>query len=70
MMAAQRKFCIYTHCVVYSVPACGPNAAWYAYNICRDDSLQNLYHRLNLGDPSKLGSKDFIPMFTAERFAP
>lgn len=66
MMAAQRKFCIYTH----SVPACGPIATWYAYNICRDGSLQNLYHRLNFGDPSKLASKDFIPMFTAERFDP
>lgn len=62
-MAARRKFCIYTHWVVYSVPACGPNATWYAY----DGSLQNPYHRLNFGDPSKLGSKDFIPMFPAER---
>ena len=62
MIAARRKFCIYTH----SVPACGPNAAWYAYNICRDGSLQNLYDRLDFGDPSKLGSKDFVPMFPAE----
>ena len=52
MMAARHKFCIYTH----SVPACGPNATWYAYNICRDGSLQNLYHRLNFGDPSKLST--------------
>ena len=63
MMAARHKFCIYTH----SVPACDPNAAWYAYNICRDSSLQNPYYRLNFGNPSKLGSKDFIPMFPAER---
>ena len=64
------KFGIYTHWGVYSVPACGPNATWYAYNMYRDGSLQNLYHRLHFGDPSKFGYKDFIPMFTAERFDP
>lgn len=64
------KFGIYTHWGVYSVPACGPNATWYGYNMYREGSLQNLYHRLNYGEVSKFGYKDFIPMFTAEKFDP
>jgi alpha-L-fucosidase len=64
------KFGIYTHWGVYSVPACGPNATWYAYNMYRDGSLQNLYHRLNFGPVSQFGYKDFIPEFTAKNFDP
>lgn len=62
------KFGIYTHWGVYSVPACGPNATWYAYNMYREGSLQNLYHRLNYGEVENFGYKDFVPMFTAEKF--
>jgi alpha-L-fucosidase len=64
------KFGIYTHWGLYSVPACGPNATWYAYNMYREGSLQNLYHRLNYGPVSKFGYKDFIPLFTAENIIP
>jgi alpha-L-fucosidase len=64
------KFGIYTHWGLYSVPACGPNATWYPYNMYREGSLQNLYHRLNYGPVSKFGYKDFIPLFTAEKFDP
>jgi alpha-L-fucosidase len=62
------KFGIYTHWGVYAVPACGPNATWYAYNMYREGSLQNNYHIRKYGDPSVFGYKDFIPMFTAEKF--
>jgi len=62
------KFGIYTHWGVYSVPACGPNATWYPYNMYREGSLQNLYHRLTYGEVSDFGYKDFIPLFTAEHF--
>jgi alpha-L-fucosidase len=62
------KFGIYTHWGVYSVPACGPNATWYGYNMYREGSLQYNYHVRKYGDPSVFGYKDFIPMFTAEKF--
>jgi alpha-L-fucosidase len=64
------KFGIYAHWGVYSVPACGPNATWYGYNMYREGSLQYNYHVRNFGDPSKFGYKDFIPLFTAEKFDP
>jgi len=64
----EAKFGIYTHWGVFSVPACGPNATWYGYNMYREGSLQHLYHVNKYGDPSKFGYKDFIPMFTAEKF--
>lgn len=64
------KFGIYTHWGLYSVPACGPNATWYGYNMYREGSLQNLYHRLHFGEVEEFGYKDFIPMFTAEKFDP
>ena len=31
------KFGIYTHWGVYSVPARGPNATWYAFRIVRGE---------------------------------
>lgn len=64
------KFGLYTHWGVYSVPACGPNASWYAYNMYREGSHQNLHHRLTYGDPADFGYKDLIPLFTADRFDP
>jgi alpha-L-fucosidase len=64
------KFGIYTHWGVYSVPACGPNATWYPYNMYREGTPQFEYHVKTYGHPSKFGYKDFIPMFTAEKFNP
>lgn len=64
------KFGIYTHWGVYSVPACGPNATWYPYNMYREGTPQYDYHLNTFGHPSKFGYKDFIPMFTAEKFDP
>jgi alpha-L-fucosidase len=64
------KFGIYTHWGVYSVPACGPNATWYPYNMYREGNPQYEHHVKTYGPPSKFGYKDFIPMFTAEKFDP
>jgi alpha-L-fucosidase len=64
------KFGIYTHWGIYSVPACGPNGSWYPYNMYREGTPQYEYHVKNYGHPSKFGYKDFIPMFTGEKFNP
>jgi alpha-L-fucosidase len=64
------KFGIYTHWGVYSVPAHGPNGTWYPHFMYRAGSPQYEYHLKTYGPPSKFGYKDFIPMFTAEKFDP
>ncbi len=64
------KFGIYTHWGVYSVPACGPNATWYPFNMYRPGTEQHRHHVATYGDPSVFGYKDFIPMFTADKFNP
>jgi len=64
------KFGIYTHWGVYCVPAKGPNATWYPYNMYREGTPQWEYHVKTYGGPEKFGWKDFIPMFTAEKFDP
>ncbi len=64
------KFGIYTHWGIYSVPACGPNATWYPYFMYREGSPQHKHHVETYGPVSEFGYKDFIPMFTAERFDP
>lgn len=62
------KFGIYTHWGVYSVPACRPNGSWYPRNMYIEGTPQNEYHKKTYGDPSVFGYKDFIPMFTGEKF--
>ena len=62
------KFGIYAHWGIYSVPAAGPNVTWYPYWMYRPPSPQFDYHCKHYGHPSKFGYKDFIPMFTAEKF--
>jgi len=64
------KFGIYTHWGIYSVPACGPNVTHYPYNMYREGTPQYEYHVKTYGHPSKFGYKDFIPMFTGEKFDP
>ena len=64
------KFGIYTHWGVYSVPAYGPNVTWYPYNMYWEGTPQYEYHLKTYGQPSKFGYKDFIPLFTAEKFDP
>jgi alpha-L-fucosidase len=64
------KFGIYTHWGVYSVPAYGPNGTWYPYNMYREGTAQYEHHVKTYGDPAQFGYKDFIPMFTGEKFDP
>lgn len=64
----EAKFGIYTHWGIYSVPACRPNGTWYPINMYREGTPQHEYHVKTYGDPSKFGYKDFIPMFTGEKF--
>ncbi|MEM7364437.1 MAG: alpha-L-fucosidase [Pseudomonadota bacterium] len=64
------KFGIYTHWGVYSVPACGPNGTWYAYNMYRPGNNQAEYHEQTYGPASEFGYKDLIPLFTGEKFDP
>lgn len=64
----QAKFGIYTHWGVYSVPACGPNGTWYPRFMYMPGTPQYEYHQTHYG-PSH-GYKDFIPMFTGEKFDP
>jgi alpha-L-fucosidase len=62
------KFGIYTHWGIYSVPACGPNGTWYPFNMYRKGTPQYEHHLKTYGGPEKFGYKDFIPMFTGEKF--
>ena len=64
------KFGIYTHWGIYCVPARGPNATWYPYNMYREGNPQHEYHVRTYGNPEKFGYKDFIPRFTADKFDP
>jgi alpha-L-fucosidase len=64
------KFGIYTHWGIYSVPAHGPNGTWYPHHMYFEGTPQYEYHVKTYGHPSKFGYKDFIPMFTAEKFDP
>lgn len=64
------KFGVYTHWGVYSVPARGRNVTWYPYNMHREGTPQYEYHVKTFGLPPQFGYKDFIPLFTAEKFDP
>jgi len=64
------KFGIYTHWGIYSVPARGYNVTWYPYHMYRPGSPQYEYHVQTYGGPARFGYKDFIPLFTAEKFDP
>lgn len=62
------KFGIYFHWGPYSVPAYGNE--WYPFHMYRKLLPIAKHHIKTYGDPSKFGYKDFIPMFTAEKFNP
>ena len=65
------KFGIYTHWGVYAVPAIGPNGTWYSHKFYMvPDSAERGHQEATYGPLSKFGYKDFIPMFTAEKFNP
>ncbi|MDE3110976.1 MAG: alpha-L-fucosidase, partial [Acidobacteriota bacterium] len=62
------KFGIFIHWGVYSVPAFANE--WYSRNMYVEGSPEYEYHRAVYGPQSKFGYKNFIPMFTAEKFDP
>lgn len=60
------KFGIFIHWGVYSVPAFGNE--WYSRNMYIQGSPEFEHHVKTYGAHKKFGYKDFIPMFTAEKF--
>ncbi len=60
------KFGIFIHWGLYCVPAFGNE--WYPRNMYREGSKEYEHHRKTYGDHTEFGYKDFIPMFTADKF--
>lgn len=60
------KFGIFIHWGPYCVPAFGNE--WYPRRMYLDGDPAFEHHRKTYGDQSDFGYKDFIPMFTAEKF--
>ncbi|MDE3247225.1 MAG: alpha-L-fucosidase [Bacteroidota bacterium] len=60
------KFGIFLHWGVYSVP--GFESEWYPRNMYQKGSKVYEHHIKTYGTQDKFGYKDFIPMFTAEKF--
>jgi len=60
------KFGIFIHWGVYSVPAFGNE--WYPRNMYVPETREFEHHVKTYGPQNKFGYKDFIPMFTAEKF--
>lgn len=62
------KFGIFLHWGLYSVPAF--EKEWYAHFMYKQDHPTFEYHRKTYGPQDKFGYKDFIPLFTAEKWDP
>ena len=62
------KFGIFIHWGIYSVPAFG--SEWYSRNMYIKDSAEYKHHIETYGKHTEFGYKDFIPMFTADKFNP
>ncbi len=60
------KFGVFIHWGVYAVPAFG--SEWYPRNMYQQGSREYHHHLETYGPQGRFGYKDFIPMFTAERF--
>ncbi|MBX7256612.1 MAG: alpha-L-fucosidase [Candidatus Hydrogenedentes bacterium] len=63
---ADAKFGIFIHWGVYSVPAYGNE--WYPRDMYKQDTETFRHHVETYGKQSEFGYKDFIPLFTAEKF--
>ncbi|WP_218164945.1 alpha-L-fucosidase [Pseudoduganella namucuonensis] len=61
------KFGIWSHWGPQSVPRAGD---WYARNMYVQDSPQYKHHLEHYGHPGKVGYKDIIPLWKAEKFDP
>ncbi len=62
------KLGIFIHWGIYSVPAFANE--WYPRNMYRQGSEEFKHHVETWGEHTRFGYKDFIPMFTAEKFDP
>ena len=62
------KFGIYTHWGVYSVPKATGQSDWYGTNMYNSWHPNYKFHLENYGPLDEFGYKDFVPMFTAEKF--
>lgn len=62
------KFGIYAHWGVYAVPAF--KTEHYAKRMYEPGTEINRHHIQTWGAPARFGYKDFIPLFTAERYDP
>jgi alpha-L-fucosidase len=60
------KFGIYYHWGPYSVPGFG--SEWYSRNMYQPETEEYKHHVATYGPVDQFGYKDFIPMFTAEKF--
>jgi alpha-L-fucosidase len=62
------KFGIFIHWGVYSVPGFG--SEWYPRHMYVQGSKEFEHHVATYGPQNEFGYKDFIPMFTAEKYDP
>ena len=62
------KFGIFIHWGVYAVPAFGNE--WYPRNMYLQGSPEFAHHVSTYGPQKDFGYKDFIPLFTADKFDP
>lgn len=62
------KFGIFIHWGIYSVPAYANE--WYSRNMYIEGSREFEHHLKTYGPHKDFGYKDFIPMFTADKFDP
>jgi alpha-L-fucosidase len=62
------KFGIFIHWGLYAVPAFGNE--WYPRNMYLRGTPEFEHHVRTYGPQTQFGYKDFIPLFTAERFDP
>lgn len=60
------KFGIFIHWGLYSIPAF--NNEWYSRNMYIKDHPEYEHHRKTYGEHKNFGYKDFIPLFTADKF--
>jgi alpha-L-fucosidase len=60
------KFGIFIHWGPYCVPAFGNE--WYPRNMYLKHTCEFVYHQKVFGHQAKFGYKDFIPLFTAQKF--
>ena len=60
------KFGIFIHWGIFSVPAF--DSEWYSRNMYIQDNVCFEHHRKTYGEHKDFGYKDFIPMFTADKF--